>query len=193
YFGNVNPVGHRSCYDEAKRYGEALSTAHAKEFGTNVRMARIFNTYGPRMRPTDGRIIPNFFMQALQGQALTVYGDGKQTRSFCFVSDLVRGIIALARSNETRPTNVGNPIERSVSEIAMAINELTSNKAGVKSLPLPENDPKVRRPDIARANAFGWKPVVSLEDGLKESMLYFTDQLKSAGGQVSTPTVEASL
>lgn len=193
YFGNVNTVGHRSCYDEAKRYGEALSVAHAKEHGTKIRMARIFNTYGPRMRPTDGRIIPNFFMQALQGKALTVYGEGHQTRSFCFVSDLVDGLIALARSQESRPTNVGNPIERSVLEIATAVNELTGNKAGVTFLPLPENDPKVRRPDITRAKSFGWEPKVALEHGLKESFDYFREELSQMGGKVHTPTVMASL
>ncbi len=193
YFGNVNPIGHRSCYDEAKRYGEALSVAHAKEFGTKIRMARIFNTYGPRMRPNDGRIIPNFFMQALQGRPLTVYGEGTQTRSFCYVSDLVSGLIALARSSESRPTNLGNPIERSVAEIAKNVNQLTESRTGVTNLPLPENDPKVRRPDITRARAFGWEPKVSLEDGLKSSMAYFKQQLKSAGGAVATPTVEAQL
>lgn len=193
YFGNVNTVGHRSCYDEAKRYGEALSVAHAKEFGTKVRMARIFNTYGPRMRPTDGRIIPNFFMQALQGRALTVYGEGTQTRSFCFVSDMVAGLIALARSNESRPTNVGNPIERSVAEIAQAVNAMTGSRGGITHLPLPENDPKVRRPDITRAREFGWEPKVSLEEGLKSSLEYFKQQLSNAGGTVATPTVEASL
>lgn len=191
YFGNVNTVGHRSCYDEAKRYGEALSVAHAKEFGTAVRMARIFNTYGPRMRPTDGRIIPNFFMQAMQGRALTVYGDGSQTRSFCFVTDLVSGLIALARSNEARPTNLGNPIERSVSEIAKNICQLTGSKSGVTHLPLPENDPKVRRPNIERAKSFGWSPKVTLEDGLSASMEYFRGQLTAAGGSIATPTVNA--
>lgn len=193
YFGNVNTVGHRSCYDEAKRYGEALSVAHAKEFGTQVRMARIFNTYGPRMRPTDGRIIPNFFMQALQGRALTIYGEGTQTRSFCFVSDLVAGLIALCRSSESRPTNVGNPTERTVKEIADAVTALTGSRAGVTRLPLPENDPKMRRPDITRARAFGWEPKVSLEDGLKSSFEYFKQQLAQANGAVATPTVEASL
>lgn len=190
YFGNVNTTGHRSCYDEAKRYGEALSVAHAKEHGTKVRMARIFNTYGPRMRPTDGRIVPNFFMQALQGQPLTVYGEGTQTRSFCYVTDLVSGLIALARSSESRPTNVGNPIERTVAEIAKAVNELTGSRAGVTKLPLPENDPKVRRPDISRAKTFGWEPKVSLEEGLRHSMAYFQEQLARAGGKVATPTVE---
>lgn len=193
YFGNVNPIGHRSCYDEAKRYGEALSVAHAKEFGTKIRMARIFNTYGPRMRPNDGRIIPNFFMQALQGRPLTVYGEGTQTRSFCYVSDLVSGLIALARSEESRPTNVGNPIERSVAEIAKTVLQLTTSRAGLSNLPLPENDPKVRRPDISRAKALGWEPKVSIEEGLKKSMEYFKDQLKSAGGSIATPTVENAL
>ena len=193
YFGNVNTVGHRSCYDEAKRYGESLSVAHAKEFGTKVRMARIFNTYGPRMRPTDGRIIPNFFMQAMQNRPLTVYGEGTQTRSFCFVSDLVAGLMALARSQESRPTNLGNPIERSVAEIAKTILQLTNSQAGITHLPLPENDPKVRRPNIERANGFGWKPRVSLEDGLKASYEYFQQQLKAAGGKIATPNVGATL
>lgn len=192
YFGNVNTIGPRGCYDEAKRYGEALSVAHAKVHGTKVRIARIFNTYGPRMRPDDGRIIPNFFMQAMQKKPLTVYGDGTQTRSFCYVTDLVAGLITLARSGETRPTNVGNPLERSVLEIARAVNALTGNAANVTFLPLPENDPKVRRPDITRAKSLGWQPSVSIEDGLKNSLAYFRAQLDAAGGSVKTPTVSAA-
>ena len=143
------------------------------------------------MRPTDGRIIPNFFMQAMQGRALTVYGEGTQTRSFCFVSDLVSGLIALARSGESRPTNLGNPIERSVSEIAKNVCQLTGSKSGITHLPLPENDPKVRRPNIDRAKGFGWTPKVTLEDGLSASMEYFRQQLKAAGGNIATPTVGA--
>lgn len=167
YFGNVNTTGHRSCYDEAKRFGEALSHSHRIEYGTEIRIARIFNTYGPRMRPDDGRIIPNFFIQALQKKSLTVYGDGSQTRSFCFVSDQAEGLYALMQSSETRPTNIGNPIERTVLEIASAVNKLTGNTAPLKYLPLPENDPKQRRPDITRAKAStGWSPKVSLETGL---------------------------
>lgn len=178
YFGNVNTTGHRSCYDEAKRFGEALTTAYALEHGVEGRMVRIFNTYGPRMRPDDGRIIPNFFIQALRGQSLTVYGDGSQTRSFCFVSDQVAGQVALMQSTESRPTNIGNPIERSVLEIAKTINSLTGNTAPVRHLPLPENDPKLRRPDIERARAsFGWQPHVSLEDGLKHCLDYFRSEI----------------
>lgn len=178
YFGNVNTVGHRSCYDEAKRYGEALSLAYSREFGVETRTVRIFNTYGPRMRPDDGRIIPNFFIQALRGQSLTIYGDGSQTRSFCFVSDQVAGQYALMQSAEARPVNIGNPIERTVLEIAHAVNSLTGNTAPLKHLALPENDPKLRRPDITRAReSCGWSPVVSLEDGLRASLDYFRSEL----------------
>jgi nucleoside-diphosphate-sugar epimerase len=174
----VNTVGHRSCYDEAKRFGEALTLSYALEHGVAGRTVRIFNTYGPRMRPDDGRIIPNFFIQALRGQSLTVYGDGSQTRSFCFVSDQVAGQFALMQSSETRPVNIGNPIERSVLEIARAVNALTGNTAPIKHLPLPENDPKLRRPDITRAReSCGWQPSVSLEDGLKSCLDYFKAEL----------------
>ena len=190
YFGNVNTTGHRSCYDEAKRYGEALSAAHAKENGTQVRMARIFNTYGPRMRPDDGRILPNFCMQGLQNQALSVYGDGSQTRSFCYVGDLVRGLITLMRSSESRPTNVGNPIELTVSQVAEAVLQITGSKAGVRRLPLPQNDPKQRRPDISRALSLGWRPEVNFESGLKLTLESFRQELISAGGVVQTPVLE---
>jgi dTDP-glucose 4,6-dehydratase len=180
YFGNVNTVGHRSCYDEAKRFGEALTLSYAIEHGVEARMVRIFNTYGARMRPDDGRIIPNFFIQALRGQPLTIYGDGSQTRSFCFVSDQVAGQFALMQSSERRPTNIGNPIERTVLEIATAVNALTGNTAAVRHLPLPENDPKLRRPDITRAReSFGWQPSVSLEEGLKHCLDYFRAEMKS--------------
>ncbi len=178
YFGNVNTVGHRSCYDEAKRFGESLTLSYQIEHGVEGRIVRIFNTYGPRMRPDDGRIIPNFFIQALQGQALTIYGDGSQTRSFCFVSDQVAGQYALMQSDEKRPVNVGNPIERSVLEIASAINKLTGNTASIRHLPLPENDPKLRRPDISRAkSSTGWSPVVPLEEGLRSCLDYFRAEL----------------
>lgn len=178
YYGNVNTVGHRSCYDEAKRFGESLTLAYQLEHGVDGRMVRIFNTYGPRMRPDDGRIIPNFFIQALRGESLTVYGDGSQTRSFCFVSDQVAGQFELMQSSESRPTNIGNPIERTVLEIATAVNSLTGNTAPLKHLPLPENDPKLRRPDIQRARAsFGWQPRVSLEDGLRECLEYFRSEM----------------
>ncbi len=178
YFGNVNTVGHRSCYDEAKRFGEALSLSYQIEHGVQTRIVRIFNTYGPRMRPDDGRIIPNFFIQALQGQSLTIYGDGSQTRSFCFASDQVAGQFALMQSAESRPVNIGNPIERSVLEIAAAVNSLTGNTAAIRHLPLPENDPKLRRPDIQRAlESTGWKPIVDLEKGLRECLNYFRAEL----------------
>lgn len=188
YFGNVNPIGHRGCYDEAKRYGEALSQSYWREFQTPIRIARIFNTYGPRMRPNDGRIIPNFFTQALKKQSLTVYGDGKQTRSFCFVTDLVRGFHLLMKSSETRPVNLGNPTERSVLEMAETVNKLTGNTAPLKFLPLPENDPKLRRPDTARAQeVLGWKPAVDLEKGLALTLDYFKSEL------ARDPSIEATV
>lgn len=190
YFGNVNTVGPRSCYDEAKRYGETLNVAYANEFGIETRTIRIFNTYGPRMRPNDGRIIPNFFIQALQKQSLTVYGDGSQTRSFCYCTDQAAGMFALMQSSETRPVNVGNPIERSVLEIAKTINALTGNTAPLKHLPLPENDPKVRRPDITRAKtSVGWEPKVDLETGLKACLAYFQGELAAAPGGIHAPTI----
>lgn len=188
YFGNVNPLGHRGCYDEAKRYGEALSQSYWRQFKTPIRIARIFNTYGPRMRPDDGRIIPNFFTQALKGQSLTVYGDGTQTRSFCFVTDLVRGFHALMQSSEMRPVNLGNPIERSVLDMAALINKLTGNTAPLKYLPLPENDPKLRRPDTERARTvLGWEPQIGLEKGLELSLDYFKAEL------AKNPNIEASV
>ncbi|MES2856013.1 MAG: GDP-mannose 4,6-dehydratase [Bdellovibrionota bacterium] len=190
YFGNVNTIGHRSCYDESKRYGEALSVAHSREFGTEIRIARIFNTYGSRMRPDDGRIIPNFFMQALQKQSLSVYGEGSQTRSFCFVADQVAGQFALMQSSEKTPVNIGNPIERTVLEIADAINKLTGNKAPLRYLPLPENDPKQRRPDIRKAKEkIGWEPKVSLETGLNECLTYFAKELAASPGGIEVPTL----
>jgi nucleoside-diphosphate-sugar epimerase len=194
YFGNVNTIGHRGCYDEAKRVGEALSVAyarqHGKSTGIEVRIARIFNTYGPRMRPDDGRIIPNFFVQALQKQSLTVYGDGSQTRSFCFVSDLVSGLVALMASPEQRPVNIGNPIERKVIEIASTINELTHNTAPVRYLPLPENDPKQRRPDIRRAKEIlNWEPKIELAEGLQACLNYFKQELAENPSGILAPTL----
>ena len=167
YFGNVNPVGPRSCYDEAKRVGEALSYAYQKEHGLEVRVVRIFNTYGPRMRADDGRVIPNFMNQALRGEPLTVYGDGLQTRSLCYVTDLVRGIYQLMESGCTEPVNLGNPQELTVLEIAQKVSELAQVPLQKKHLPLPENDPKVRRPDIQRAQSeLRWAPEVQLDWGL---------------------------
>jgi nucleoside-diphosphate-sugar epimerase len=190
YFGNVNPIGPRSCYDEAKRYGEALSFSYHREYGVNIRIARIFNTYGPRMRPDDGRIIPNFFIQALQKQALSVYGEGSQTRSFCFVSDLAEGLFRLMQGSDTGPINIGNPRENTVREIGLLVNELTKNPAGFRKLPLPENDPKQRRPDISAAEAkLGWLPQVSLETGLQEMLTYFQKELAAAPAGIETPTI----
>lgn len=189
YFGNVNPIGSRGCYDEAKRFGEAITMAYHRFHQVDTRIARIFNTYGERMRPDDGRIIPNFFMQALQKQSLSVYGDGKQTRSFCYVKDLCEGIFALMQSEESRPVNIGNPLERTVREMADEINDLTGNKAPLRFLPLPENDPLQRKPDISRAKeALGWEPKTSLEDGLELTLEYFEDELKAAGS-IATPTM----
>jgi dTDP-glucose 4,6-dehydratase len=188
YFGNVNPVGARGCYDEAKRFGEALSMAYNRQHGVETRLARIFNTYGPRMRPDDGRIIPNFFTQALKKQALTVYGDGSQTRSFCFVTDLARSLYLLMQSSEVLPVNCGNPTERTVLEMATIINKMTGNTAGIRNLALPENDPKVRRPDTTKLERVtGWKPEVSLEDGLAKAYEYFKRELER------NPSIEATV
>lgn len=190
YFGNVNPIGPRSCYDEAKRFGEALSFVFHRLHGVETRVARIFNTYGARMRPDDGRIIPNFFIQALQGQPLSIYGEGTQTRSFCYVSDLADGLFRLMQSAEKMPVNIGNPLERTILEIANSVNLITSNPAKMRYLPLPENDPKQRCPDITRAKKIlGWLPTVSLEDGLSRSMEYFKKELSAAPNGIHTPTM----
>jgi nucleoside-diphosphate-sugar epimerase len=190
YFGNVNPIGPRSCYDEAKRFGEALSFSYHRAYGVDIRVARIFNTYGPRMRPDDGRIIPNFFMQALQNQALSIYGDGSQTRSFCYVSDLAMGLMRLMQEPITGPVNIGNPCENTVLEIANTVNQLIGNKTPLRYLPLPENDPKQRRPDITRAEtSLGWRPDVSLEQGLQHTLAFFRNELAARPEGVVTPTI----
>lgn len=174
YYGNVNPIGKRSCYDEAKRYGEALSYVYKREKNVDVRVARIFNTYGPRMAPNDGRILPNFFTQALASKPLSVYGDGSQTRSYCYVSDLVDGLFLLMTSSEEFPTNLGNPTEKTVKEVSELINHLTGNKAGVNYHPLPENDPKKRKPDISKAKTIlKWEPKVTIEEGFQKTYEYF--------------------
>lgn len=178
YFGNVNSFGLRSCYDEAKRVGEALSLGYKKEHDVKIRIARIFNTYGPRMRPSDGRIIPNFFSQALGGLPLSIFGDGKQTRSFCYVSDLVEGLFLLMQSSVETPTNLGNPIERTVLEIAEQIKRLTQSHSSLEFMPLGENDPKQRRPDISKArDLLKFNPLVDLETGLRNSLTYFAAEL----------------
>lgn len=178
YFGNVNTIGVRGCYDEAKRFTEALSKAYEREHKVQIRIARIFNTYGPRMNPEDGRIIPNFFSQGIRKQAATVYGDGSQTRSFCYVSDMVEGLYKLMQSKETSPVNIGNPIEKTVLEMAKISNELTGNTGNIEFLPLPENDPKQRRPDISKAKrVLQWEPKISLAEGLEKTFAYFKSQL----------------
>ena len=193
YFGNVNQIGHRSCYDEAKRYGEALSYAWKRQFNVDVRIARIFNTYGPGMRLDDGRVIPNFFVQSLQKESLSINGDGQQTRSFCFVSDLVEGLYLLMQSGENQPVNIGSTFEFTVLDVAKMINSLTGNTQPIRHQPLPENDPKIRQPDLARARSLlGWSPKVDIKDGLVRSLDYFKSEMARRQAYVQTPTVHPS-
>ena len=179
YFGNVNPVGPRACYDEAKRFGEALVTSYARVHGLPVRLARIFNTYGPRMRSDDGRVVPAFVTQALRGEDFTVFGDGTQTRSFCYVDDLVAGLLALLERGDARPVNLGNPHEMTLIEFAETTLRVVGKGGRVRSVrPLPENDPRQRRPDITRARTLlGWEPRIELEEGLKPTVAYFRGEL----------------
>jgi dTDP-glucose 4,6-dehydratase len=174
YWGNVNPVGPRSCYDESKRFAEAITMAYHRKHGVRTNIARIFNTYGPRMKLDDGRVVPAFLDQALRGEPMTVFGKGDQTRSFCYVSDLVDGLYRLMQSDERYPVNLGNPREMTILEFAEHIRALTGTKSEIVYQPLPEDDPKQRRPDITKAKAvLGWEPRVSLEDGLRETVKYF--------------------
>ncbi len=174
YWGNVNPIGVRGVYDEAKRYAESITMAYHRHHGIQTRIVRIFNTYGPRTRPDDGRMIPNFIRQALAGEPLTVYGDGTQTRSVQYVDDLVEGVFRLMRSDETRPVNIGNPVEYSVREVAEMVIELSGGGSELAFGPLPEDDPKQRCPDITRARkALGWKPLVPAEEGLRRTFEWF--------------------
>ncbi|MFC5279712.1 UDP-glucuronic acid decarboxylase family protein [Halorubrum rubrum] len=178
YRGNVDPYGPRSCYDESKRYGESLVRAYRDKHDLDVRVARIFNTYGPRMRLDDGRVIPNFAKQALTGRDLTVYGDGEQTRSFCYVSDMIRGLITLLESDVQSPVNIGNPDERTINELAESVLNIAGSESGLVHEELPPQDPQVRRPDISKAQReLGWSPQVPLGDGLKTSIEYFKTQL----------------
>ena len=180
YWGNVNPIGPRGVYDEAKRFAEAITMAYHRTHGINTKIVRIFNTYGPRMRVNDGRAIPNFLKQALTGKDLTVYGDGSQTRSFCFVSDLVEGLYRLLMSEQNYPVNIGNPNEMTVKEMADKILQATNSKSKIVQVPLPEDDPKIRQPDITRAKKYlNWEPVVSLDEGLQSTLEYFKEQLKT--------------
>lgn len=175
YWGNVNPIGPRSVYDEAKRFAEATVIAYQRYRGVNTRLVRIFNTYGPRLQPNDGRVISNFLMQALRGEALTIYGDGSQTRSFCYVTDLIDGIVRLSRSDELRPVNIGNPKEWTVAECAREVLSVTGSQSRLRTLPLPQDDPTRRRPDITRARTvLGWEPKVQLREGLELCIPYFT-------------------
>ncbi len=193
YWGNVNPVGPRGVYDEAKRFAEAMTMAYHRHHGLDTRIARIFNTYGPSMRPTDGRVVSNFIVQALSGEPLTVYGDGSQTRSFCYISDMVDGITKLlfAVPNNTQghldttedstntPVNLGNPYELSVLEIANIVLNLTRSKSAIEFKPLPVDDPRVRKPNVDKARTIlGWKPKVGIEEGLSMTIKYFKDTLK---------------
>ncbi|HYC61394.1 MAG TPA: UDP-glucuronic acid decarboxylase family protein [Thermoanaerobaculia bacterium] len=174
YWGNVNPVGPRGVYDEAKRFAEAMTMAYHRFHGVETRIVRIFNTYGERMRVNDGRVVPAFISQALRNEPLTVFGDGSQTRSFCYVSDLIEGIYRLLMSEEVQPTNIGNPAEMTVLQFAEEIKRLVGSDAPVEFRPLPEDDPKIRRPDITKARTIlGWEPVVPLADGLSRTIDYF--------------------
>ena len=174
YWGHVNPVGPRGVYDEAKRFAEAMTMAYHRYHGVQTRIARIFNTYGPRMRPNDGRVVSNFLIQALQGQSLTVYGDGQQTRSFCYVSDLVEGLFRLLLSSEVDPVNVGNPAERTIRDLVAAVEGILGGSLPVMYTPLPVDDPRVRQPDITRARTcLGWEPKVDLDVGLRETIAHF--------------------
>jgi dTDP-glucose 4,6-dehydratase len=174
YWGNVNPIGPRGVYDEAKRFAEALTMAYHRTHGVRTRIVRIFNTYGPRMRLNDGRAVPAFMSQALRGEDVTIFGSGKQTRSFCYVTDLVDGILKLADSKENDPVNIGNPHEMTIEEIARTIIKMTGSKSQIVYRPLPEDDPKVRQPDITRARTLlGWEPKVGLEEGLTKTLEYF--------------------
>ena len=183
YWGNVNTIGPRACYDESKRFGETLTFEYRRRHGINASIVRIFNTYGPRMDLEDGRALPNLLKQALLNQPLTVYGDGQQTRSFCYVDDLVDGIVRLLMSNEHLPVNIGNPIEMSLFQFAQTINKVVGNKAGITFIPnaRSERDPQRRQPDISRARSIlGWEPKVSLEEGLAKTIPYFKQKLEIA-------------
>ena len=181
YWGNVNPIGPRGVYDEAKRFAEAITMAYHRVHGINTKIVRIFNTYGPRMRINDGRAIPNFLKQALTGKDLTVYGNGSQTRSFCFVSDLIEGICRLLISEQNEPVNIGNPNEMTIQNLADKILQATGSKSKIVQVPLPEDDPKTRQPNITLAKILlNWEPKVSLDEGLEPTLKYFKEQLSSS-------------
>ncbi len=174
YWGNVNPIGPRGVYDEAKRFAEAMTMAYHRFHGVDTRIVRIFNTYGPRMRPRDGRVVSNFIVQALNNEPLTIYGDGSQTRSFCFVDDEIDGIYRLFNNGDSAPTNIGNPVEYTVKQLAEIVVELTGTPSPIVYKPLPEDDPKVRQPDITRARTMlGWEPKVDVREGVRRTIEFF--------------------
>jgi len=178
YWGHVNPVGPRGVYDEAKRFAEAMTMAYHRVHAVDTRIVRIFNTYGPRMRARDGRVVSNFVVQAIKGEPLTMYGEGRQTRSFCYVSDLIDGIYRLFHSDQVEPTNIGNPHEFTVRQLAERVLALTGSSSPIVSRPLPTDDPKVRQPDITKARSLlGWEPVVGLDDGLRRTIAWFREHL----------------
>ncbi len=190
YWGHVNPIGFRSCYDEGKRCAETLFFDYHRQHGLRIKVARIFNTYGPRMHPQDGRVVSNFIMQALAGEPITIYGDGSQTRSFCFADDLIEGLIRLMGTEDdvTGPMNIGNPVEMTIRELAEAVNELTGSSSALDYKPLPHDDPIQRQPDIGLARRrLGWEPEVKLRDGLARTIAYFRTlrlELERSGGRL---------
>ncbi len=180
YWGNVNPIGPRGVYDEAKRFAEAMTMAYHRFHGVDTRIVRIFNTYGPRMRPRDGRVVSNFIVQALNNEPLTIYGDGSQTRSFCFVDDEIDGIYRLFNNGDSAPTNIGNPVEYTVKQLAEIVVELTGTPSPIVYKPLPEDDPKVRQPDITRARTMlGWEPNVDVREGVRRTIEFFRTLIDS--------------
>ncbi|MBN2374411.1 SDR family oxidoreductase [bacterium] len=182
YWGNVNPIGPRGVYDEAKRFAEAITMAYHRYHAINTRIVRIFNTYGPRMRLGDGRVVPTMMAQALMNEPITVFGDGKQTRSFCYVDDLVKGIYRLLMSDCTEPVNIGNPAEMTIMDFAFLLKEITKSKSQITFKPLPVDDPKIRQPDISKArDVLNWEPKVALKEGIKTTMEWFKDRLMKEG------------
>jgi UDP-glucuronate decarboxylase len=184
YWGNVNPIGPRSCYDEGKRCAETLFFDYWRQHGLRIKVARIFNTYGPRMHPNDGRVVSNFIVQALRNEPITLYGDGRQTRSFCYVTDLIDGLVRLMGTEDavTGPMNLGNPVEFTIGELARRVIELTGSRSAIEHRPLPTNDPRQRRPDISLAReALGWQPTVALDEGLRHTIAYFERLLAERG------------
>ncbi|HZD04417.1 MAG TPA: GDP-mannose 4,6-dehydratase, partial [Longimicrobiales bacterium] len=187
YWGNVNPVGPRGVYDEAKRFAEAMTMAYHRHHGVDTRIVRIFNTYGPRMRPADGRVVSNFIVQALRGEPLTVYGDGSQTRSFCYVDDEIEGIVRAFHSDRVEPTNLGNPTEFTILELAELVLEETGSASSIERRPLPTDDPKVRQPDITVArDVLGWEPVTGLREGLGQTIPHFRRMVEEHDARART-------